>query len=306
MDVYKVSVSQITSTKISAENFERDTLKSSPYYQAGSTGNEPSHFAVCPGCDNPIQIIGLYKELENTPNPYGRHYIRTVEKLAEYDQESYDSCPYSKPERKPERSARRTKEKGLPEKILRLLIENFDSVIYMIEKSTGINIGDGLAKRMLKTYRDEQGHMYKAATLLNIPWIFAYMSNAQSISRQKVFNNPDLIVAARKKLPSAAIDEEGKQKGVLKPTDNEGYLDINISFIHHRVTLVDRSINETMKMVIFTNQARQKISVYEQVIPFDADHFLALINRSPDTAYRPRRNTLVPLAQQMLGHGQPE
>ena len=28
-------------------------------------------------CDNPIQLIGLYKKLENTDRPYGKHYNRS-------------------------------------------------------------------------------------------------------------------------------------------------------------------------------------------------------------------------------------
>lgn len=300
MDVYKVKVEDTTSTKITAENFERDTLKSPPYYQAGKAEGEPSHFAVCPACDNPIQVIGLYKKLAHTPKPYGRHHTRSVANLAEYDQESYDFCPYSNPDRKPDRAARRTQVRGLPEKILNLLVENFDSVIYMIEQSIGIKIGDGLAKRMLLSYRDEQGHMYKAATLLNIPWIFAYMANAKSITRQRVFNNPELLVKLREALPIAAIDREGKLEGVLKPANDKDYLDINVSFIHHRIVQTDRTINETMKMVVFTHQGKQVITLHEQLIPFATDHFLALINVPLEKAYRPRQDTLVPLARQIL------
>jgi len=300
MDVYKVRVEDTTSTKITAENFERDTLKSPPYYQAGKGGGEPSHFAVCPACDNPIQIIGLYKKLAHTPTPYGRHHTRGVANLADYDQESYDFCPYSNPDREPDPAARRTQARGLPEKILNLLVENFDSVIYMIEQSIGIKIGDRLAERMLLSYRDEQGHMYKAATLLNIPWIFAYMANAKSIARQRVFNNPELLEKLREALPMAAIDREGKLEGVLKPANDKDYLDVNVSFIHHRIVQIDRTINETMKMVVFTHQGRQVITLHEQLIPFATDHFLALINVPLERAYRPRQGTLVPLARQIL------
>ncbi|WP_159970287.1 hypothetical protein [Pseudomonas sp. 8Z] len=300
MDVYKVRVDDTSATKITAANFERDTLKRPPYYQAGTAGGEPSHFAVCPACDNPIQIIGLYKKLAHTPNPYGRHHSRSVANLAEYDQDSYDFCPYSNPDREPDRTARRTRAEGLPEKILSLLIENFDSVIYMIEQSIGIKIGDALAKRMLLSYRDEQGHMYKAATLLNIPWIFAYMANAKSIARQRVFNNPELLINLSSALPNAAIDQEGKQEGVLKPANDKDYLDVNVSFIHHRIVQTGSTINETMKMIVFTHRGKQVITIHEQLIPFATDHFLALINVPLERAYRPRQGTLVPLARQIL------
>lgn len=107
MDVYKTRVDQTTSTKITVANFERDTLQNAPYYQPGSSGGAMSHFAVCPACDNPIQIIGLYKKLEHTPNPYGRHHPRAVADLAKYDQVSYEFCPYSNPDKQPDKSVRR-------------------------------------------------------------------------------------------------------------------------------------------------------------------------------------------------------
>ena len=47
-------------------NFKLKTgISSEPYYNKNSA-NEPVQFAVCPQCDNPIEIIGLYKKLKNT------------------------------------------------------------------------------------------------------------------------------------------------------------------------------------------------------------------------------------------------
>lgn len=300
MDVYKTRVDQTTSTKITVANFERDTLQNAPYYQPGSSGGAMSHFAVCPACDNPIQIIGLYKKLEHTPNPYGRHHPRAVADLARYDQDSYEFCPYSNPDRQPDQTARRTSSQGLPEKILQQLVENFDSVIYLIERSTGIKIGDGLAKRMLESYRGSQGHLYKAATLLNIPWIFAYMANAKSITRQRIFDNPELIAKLQAALPNAAIDTEGSLAGVIKPANGKDYLDVNLSFIHHRITKRDNVVSESLKMVAFTHKGKEMVWIHEQVITFDTDHFLNLINVPPERAKRPRKDTLVPLARKIL------
>lgn len=163
LDVYKIKVGEHAKTQITVANFEADTLRRPPYYQILAPGKE-SHYAVCPGCENPIQVIGLYKNLESTPNPYGRHYGQSITGLALYDQESYQFCPYSNPERSPDRAGRRNNKEGLPQKILDLLISNFDSIIYMLEQSTGIGISVSLAEKMLISYKGEEGHLYKAAT----------------------------------------------------------------------------------------------------------------------------------------------
>lgn len=164
-----------------------------------------------------------------------------------------------------------------------------------------MKISDGLARRMLQSYPDHQGHLYKAATLINIPWIFAYMANAKSIARQRVHNNPELLEELRKRLPTAQIDDDGKLKGVLKPKSEKDFLDVHVSYIHHRITSIDNAITETMKMVVFTHRDKENVVLYEQVITFNPDHFLALVNTPDERAYRPRKGALVTMAQEILG-----
>ena len=60
--------------EINVENFEKLTLKQEPYHKVGKDG-VPRDFGVCPACDNPIQLIGLYKKLENTDRPYGKVFL---------------------------------------------------------------------------------------------------------------------------------------------------------------------------------------------------------------------------------------
>lgn len=55
---------------LTRENYRELTKKKSIYTGYGQDGRI-RNFAVCPVCDNPIQIIGLYKQVKNTPDPYG-------------------------------------------------------------------------------------------------------------------------------------------------------------------------------------------------------------------------------------------
>ena len=56
-------------------------------------------YAVCPECDNPIQLIGLNRrELDaGHRRPYAKHIKRDVPGVAEYDGKAYLECPYSDP-----------------------------------------------------------------------------------------------------------------------------------------------------------------------------------------------------------------
>ena len=94
MNVCKFSTGADEEFPIERDIFESKTYKQYPYYQISgssvtSSKNGNIHFAVCPACDNPIQIMGLYK----TNKPFGKHYPKTVPDLAEYNQEAYEYCP---------------------------------------------------------------------------------------------------------------------------------------------------------------------------------------------------------------------
>ena len=127
------------------------------------------------------------------------------------------------------------------------------------------------------------------------------MANAKPITRQLIHHNPALLEALREHLPNAQIDMDGSQKGVLKPKNDKDFLDINVSHIHHSITSIDKVITETIKMVVSTLRNNANVELHEQVITFDPDHFLALINLPGDRAYRPRKEALVAMAQKILG-----
>ena len=57
MDVFKISVDTQQVHKITQENFDLATKKQAPWYQP--INGHQGWFAVCPACDNPVQIIGM-------------------------------------------------------------------------------------------------------------------------------------------------------------------------------------------------------------------------------------------------------
>ncbi|MEN1557917.1 hypothetical protein AAIH45_35640, partial [Pseudomonas aeruginosa] len=59
MDVYKLKPEETDERPIERERFEEETRRQEPWFSTSENGTE-GHFAVCPACDNPVQIIGLY------------------------------------------------------------------------------------------------------------------------------------------------------------------------------------------------------------------------------------------------------
>lgn len=97
MDVFKAWPGRAESIVISQESYMRCTGGVAPWRRDGDTG--PSYYAVCPLCDNPIQIVGLFRRQEESRarRPYGRHHRGDVPGLCRYDEDAYLHCPYADP-----------------------------------------------------------------------------------------------------------------------------------------------------------------------------------------------------------------
>ena len=69
MKRFKLHVGDITDYSISKEEYKRRTQEKSPYIQWKN--GKKNGYAVCPFCNNPIVIVGLYREIENNRSIYG-------------------------------------------------------------------------------------------------------------------------------------------------------------------------------------------------------------------------------------------
>lgn len=296
MDIYKARI-DAPFRVISREAVEADTMKKEPWYQENST-NEGSQFAICPACDNPIQLIGLYHLPANVSAPYGRHIGHSIAGLAIADAETREGCPLFKP-RRYAKSSRKVRQEGLPQKILDTLIAQFDRVIYLLQKQTGIRFSRNLVRHMLLKYQGERGHLYMGASLINIPWIFAYMADSQSLFGQDVSANPTLASAIEKAIPAAQI-LDGRVTA-REIAGKRSFFELNLCFIHHRSSTggAGEPWTEQMTMVVSTPppSARQPLAIYQQQIVFDHIHFQNLLQFNDAH----RQLHWVELAREVLG-----
>ena len=66
MKKFKLRTGKNQVYSLTKEVYEKVTLLRKPYRQQEKDGST-HYFAVCPACDNPIQIIGLYAKTDSTP-----------------------------------------------------------------------------------------------------------------------------------------------------------------------------------------------------------------------------------------------
>lgn len=298
MDVYKLQLEHTGAKKIDRDTFEKETRCREPWYQDGS--RKRSQFAVCPACDNPIQLVGLYELPKNLDQPYGKHTTTAIQGIGPSDVETRECCPYFKP-RQHEKTARKKGFEGTPRKILTLLIEQFDRVAYIIEKQINVALSAATLRGMLERYKGERGYMYTGATLRNIPWIFAYMSDATDLFGQRVAANEALAKAISDSAPGATINENGRLAAQALPSKKTNFVDIKMSFIRHRFHRDSEAgpLEESMELVISQSCNRELMDIHSEKIEFDHAWFERLVQLPVD--HKNRRMDRVALAREVLG-----
>lgn len=245
--------------------FETKTKQDYPYYTAGEH-NEQRQFAVCPACDNPIQIIGLYKKLKNTDKPYGKHYMGDVKGLAYYNEQAYRYCPYSNNKITVNANSRKEKLTELEKSIYYSLRNNFDRVVYILSKELDIWITPSAARKMLSTFVKGQGWLYPWATLTNIPFVFAHLTWNKSLFAQPILKGTDLYYAIQG-CDNVAFEHLDFLPDYerLKAADNR-FIDICYCVINHKRQLENDELTETMELVVTDNISRKDIYIKQIVV----------------------------------------
>jgi len=299
MDEYKLKVEDLVGKPIDKDAYETDTLRREPWYQRGS-GDKLSQFAVCPACDNPIQLVGLYHLPANVSQPYGKHTTSSIPGIASLDSEARENCPYFKP-RQHQKTDRKAKFDGVPRRIVQILIEQFDRVVYVLERQTQVKLSDKALRGMLERYKGEQGYLYTGATLRNVPWIFAYMSDATPLFAQRAGGNTELVNAIRDRVPVANIDSTGRLGAAFVPGSKGAFIDLKMSFIQHRIVREHEASGLKESMVLVVSHSRNGVltDIFKQDLPFEIRWFDHLIQMPDD--HPNRRMARVDLAREVLG-----
>lgn len=137
-------------------------------------------------------------------------------------------------------------------------------VVVTLEKATGINLTDGLIAEMLDDFKSSQGHKYKCITLYNLPFGFAYMTEARDLWSVKV--DDALADAITQKSDGFEVDEYNKvrRKQSAKGTSLRFY------FNNHRLGNEDCG-SDFIDLVVAEIQNSTKTSKVLYTKPLDYD-----------------------------------
>lgn len=183
MFVFKTHTGLREEFEINAANFMKTTGGRRPYKSVGRDGRNV-YYAVCPACDNPVVLVGLYRNergMDRPRRPFGRHCGHDVPGPAEYDEEAYRTCRYADPGHRVNswRKRRPSDLHGLA--LYRLMRGEFDNVALAWEMSSGIHLGLGYAEEMLRGWRANEGWRYYVASYQNLPQMLFWPAGSQKL-----------------------------------------------------------------------------------------------------------------------------
>lgn len=271
MNIFKILDSERVED-LTLKIYERATKRKEPYYQ--TSNGKPKHYAVCPACSNPIQIINLYIESnidrKKDKQPlYAKHIPFDVNGIANYNQDEYDSCPLSNPSTITP-GVKRPSGSNITQDIINI-IKGHSSVLYdFVCQISGIQITENLFKIMVENFYKEQGYMYKGVTKFNLPYAFLYMTDNTNILYQPLRNNP------LGKLISESIGKKCSNVKVnnnfIITIDKTKRMRLEMYFSNHKISSNGEYI-ETMDLIISENINGTIREILVHKIDFDQKTF---------------------------------
>ncbi|WIW71474.1 hypothetical protein [Anaerosinus gibii] len=174
--------------ELTRENFIQKTHKQFPFYQDAKKYENP-YFAICPACNNPIQIINLFgaqyrEETTGKTNMHGRHFLRDIKGLPKYNQLNYDGCPLHKPTAF--KIAKIRENKLVNEEIKKLIEDNRRKLASDIRDITGILLKNERIYQMIDDYIVAKDYCYTHTNKYNIPYSILYTRKAIKLFGQRI------------------------------------------------------------------------------------------------------------------------
>lgn len=269
MRIVKLKPREIDFFTIEREVFEQKTGKKPPYYPDTTNPENGPQYAVCPACDNPAQLIGLYRINKQTPYPYAKHHTQSLAGIAQYIQENYEHCPFQRQALVCATEAKRALTDPLARAIIEQMIKHFDKWIYFLQKETGIFISETLAETLLRGYLAAGGFLYYDATLMNMPLMLLHGVGRYRLNGRVILDKS--LKQALSKIPQLVF--EGDKVGC--PRD----MNITWCFMFYKNSLMDgKTVDSMLFTVDYQYRNNEELhNIYKKTITLSSDDIQRLM-----------------------------
>lgn len=295
MNSFRLNVDNSEVYKITLENLEKYTYRQKPWLQQYE-GVE-SWFAVCPGCNNPVQIVGL---LSKKLNSYGKHFIpktdfkHKINGVVNIDE--MHCCIYYSGQTGGD-VGKRPPDDPYARLTYDIVVNNFDRVIYYLNKVIGIKISQALAEEMLLSYISASGWQSYKATLENIPFVMANCQPARGLIGRVIINS-ELKTSLIEAFKSNGLDVSFSENNqIINTSSPQKFINIQFVVINHNRKVINNNLQETVELCIFYQHGKTRIDLHRQIIKFDYDFFRNLLHNSHD---KYRNHELLKIAKNLM------
>lgn len=183
-------------------------------------GGDRKHLALCPRCNNPVVILGIYKKIEVAP--HARHTKGIdIPGVVCYNEYKFEHCPYHRKKANYVKEYVPETEEPQRQELYKIAKKHFDKAVYLLEKKTGIHITPAMAEALSENYAAVRGYNYIDATVYNIPWYFVYCYDGFPLYHMIIKKNSTLH---KHLIQLGFVLRDSKMKGCMFVGNNEGYL----------------------------------------------------------------------------------
>ena len=271
---------------LTKKNYIQLTKYGKKYHQKGKD-QKVRCFAICPACDNPIQIVGLFKQVKNTDRSYGKHYNHDIT-IAKHNELAYRYCPYASNRYKIDKDARKEELTDFEIAIYNILRENADFIYYIIKQDTGIYFTRKQFRTLLENFKSNDGYMYYWCSIYNIPWIILHVNAATNCYGLYIRKDSELFEKLKKIKKIALQDTNNKRYAIIRNKDG-GYLDLHFAATIHDRKVVNNELQESVTLDFYEIAScgdEPFTTLFKIKLPINETRFLNLIHSEKAQKYR--------------------
>lgn len=196
-----------------------ERVGNNPCYMQVVSG-ETKRLALCPRCNNPVAILGIYKKIDVAPHARHAKGIN-IPNVIQYDEYKYLRCPYHKKRANYIKEYVPETEEPQRRELYKLAKEHYDKAIYLLQKKTGIYINLKMAEMLAENYVIMRAYNYIDATIYNIPWYLIYSFTGFPLYHMVIRKNSTLY---RHLIQLGFVLKDSKVKGHVYAENCKDYL----------------------------------------------------------------------------------
>lgn len=256
-----------------------------------------SYYGICPHCDGPVQLIGLYKQKDSTAVPYARHTSDSIDGVATRTIAT-DYCPLNTHHKEFNPEDRLVIVTKHSVSMFNAIIEYWNEILFIIRQEYGVYISKEREKAILKSIKNAEVWLYPYVDLRNLPWVILYRLPIEDLAFKWIRKDSELYTV----LVEKGIKLEKKTDNCYQIIRQNRYFNWNYRFTGFKQKLVDDEIVDTIEECV-VEQIKEKpgyIEHFNVVKTINRNRFYNLIH-SEKALSNPKRIEKQNLAREILG-----